>query len=388
MKIIGRILVILVVLIVVILTGIQVFGVKYLKGTVDKFVLPKVEEIIGVDTSIEELSLNLFKGDVKLAGLIVGNPEGYKGDLLTVGEFSMDLKMKALLNREFYINNLTLKDVHLAVISKGVQSINVMDVAEHINKASGREFDDSSKAEDTKLNPSEEEDASAEAKEPDHFTLKDSKFNFLFSFMLLPGEYIKKEYQLDWNLICEAKDITNFDIDGNNAPGSLKIKSGLAKKPNEPVVNLNGIIYPLTDMSKPSFAISGEISNFNMLDIEEWCEFIGLGSDNLSAQINLVCENGIFNETSNIELSFENPKLYGYLSKKVGNIGLPNNINVEVPVTGSWDDPKIDIKPVISEVVLEITKTGLINKYVPHEYKESVKEASDSIQEGLKSLFK
>ena len=391
MKIISRILVVLVILIMVILIGVQIFGVKYLKGTVDKYVLPKVEEIIGVDASIEELSLNLFKGDVKLGGLIVGNPEGYKGDLLTVGEFSTDLKLKALLKNEIYINNLVLKDVHLSVISKGVQSINIMDVAEHINKASSGELadDDNPKLDDTKQKSEEEvaEDAPAEAKEPVDFTLKDSGFNFLFSFMLLPGEYIKKEYQLDWNLMCSAKDITNVDTVGN-APGSFKIQSGLARKLNEPVIDLNGIIYPLTDMSKPSFAISGDILNFNMLDIEEWCEFLGLGSDSLNVKLNLVCEKGIFKKTSNIELSFKNPKLYGYLSKEVGNIALPDKINAKVPVTGAWDDPKIDIKPIVTAAVFEITKTGLINKYIPEEYRDVVNEVGDSIQEGLKGLFK
>ncbi|MDA3800133.1 MAG: AsmA family protein [Kiritimatiellae bacterium] len=390
MKIIFRILIVLVVLVVVILIGVQIFGVKYLKGTVDKFVLPKVEEITGVDASIEELSLNLFKGDVRLDGLIIGNPEGYKGDLLTVKEFETDVALKPLLKKEVYINDLTLKDVHLSIISKGAENINVMDVAKHIDKVSGgsgKETKSSGGKKKSVENEVVDAPSDTEAKEPVDFTLKNAGFNFLFSFLLLPGEYIKKEYQLDWSLMCEAKDITNIDIAGN-APGSLKIKSGLAKKPDEPVVDLDGIIYPLTDMSKPSFEISGEILNFNMLDIQEWCEFLGVGSENLSATLNLVCEKGMFNETSNIELSFKNPKLYGYLSKEIGNVELPDNINVKVPVTGTWDDPKIDIKPVLSQVILEVTKTGLINKYVPKEYRDATKNAGDSIEEGLKSLFK
>jgi hypothetical protein len=62
-------------------------------------------------------------------------------------------------------------------------------------------------------------------------------------------------------------------------------------------------------------------------------------------------------------------------------------IKVKVSVKGSWDDPKIDLKPALMKVVFEVTKSTLINKYVPEEYKDAAQEVGNTISEGLNSLF-
>jgi hypothetical protein len=391
MKKLGKILIGLVLIFVVILIVVQIFGVKYLKKTVDEFVLPKVEEIIGVDVAVADISLNLLKGSVSVEGVVLGNPEGYKGDLLTIGEFKTDLNVKALLKKEVYINELVLKDVHLSIISKGLQSLNVLDVANHVAEATAStNSTTSTKTKKTTIKtektPSSKSEIVASVKEPVDFTLKDSASNFLLSFVILPGEYIEKEYQLDWNLFVEAKDITTVGGVGSS-PGSIKIQSGFARKESDPQFDINGIIYPLTDMSKPSFAINGDILKFNMTEIEDWCEALGLGSSDVNLKMNMVCENGMYTSSSSVEFKFKNPKLYGSLANQLKDIELPDEISVKVPVVGSWNDPKIDLKPALSKVVFEVTKSTLINKYVPEEYKDAAQEAGDSITEGLNSLF-
>jgi len=389
MKRLGKILVGLVLFFVVVLAAVQIFGVKYLKKTVDKLVLPQIEEITGVDVAIKNLSLNFFKGTVNIEGVVLGNPEGYEGDLLTIGEFKTDLKMKALLKKEVYVNELKLKDVHLAILAKDAKKINVRDLANHITEATAKEDPsqglENETAKQTAKVLSVDDESTAKTTEPIDFKLKDSAFNFLFSFVLLPGEYIAKEYRLDWNLILEAKNITNMERE--SSPGSIKIQSGPSRKDSEPQVNIDGIIYPLTDMSKPSFAAHGTIFNFNMLEIAEWCENLGVGSSNLGIKINMVCEKGVYTAASNIEFTFKNPKLYGSLANQAGSVKLPDELKVKVPVKGSWDDPKIDLKPVLMKVVFEVTKSTLINKYVPEEYKDAAQEVGDSISEGLNSLF-
>lgn len=389
MKKLGKILLGLVLFCVVVLICAQIFGVKYLKKTVDKFVLPQVEEITGVDVAIKNLSLNLFKGIVNVEGVVLGNPEGYDGDLLTIGEFKTDLRMKALFKKEVYINELKLKDVHLAVMAKDAKNLNVLDLANHISAEKAKETsgkdnkNKTSKKSDTVV--SADEEVSTKTTEPVDFKLQNSAFNFLFSFILVPGDYIKKEYSLDWNLILEARNITNMESE--SSPGSLNIQSGNARKDSEPQVYIDCIIYPLTDMSKPSFAAHGTIASFNMLEIEEWCEKLGVGSSNLDLKLNMVCEKGLYTEASNIEFIFKNPKLYGSLANQAGSVKLPDIIKVIVPVKGSWDDPEVDLKPALTKVVFEVTKSTLINKYVPEEYKDAAQEAGKSISEGLNSLF-
>jgi hypothetical protein len=391
MKKLGKILFGVVLMFVAIVIVVQIFGVKYLKKTVDKFVLPKVEEIVGVDVAVEDLSFNLLNGNVNVDGVVLGNPEGYVGDLLTISEFRTDLKMLPLFKQEVYINELVLKDVHLSIISKGVKSLNVRDVMNHVAEATASTNLNTLAKADTVPSEVEKIQSSESAvvlssKESTDFTLKDSAFNCLFSFVMLPGDYIKEEYHLDWNLILEAKDITNVGGVGNSA-GSIKVKSGSARKDSEPQVDINGIIYPLTDMSKPSFAFTGSVLKFNMTEIEEWCEALGVGSSDLDLSMDIVCEKGIYTSSSNIEFKFNNPKLYGSLEKHVKDVKLPNKISVKVPVVGSWDDPKIDLKPALSKVVFEVTKSTVINKYVPKEYRGTAKEVGDSISKGLDGLF-
>jgi len=66
-------------------------------------------QVAGVEMTLEKASVNLLTGNVKLKGLIIGNPEGFKTpSLMELGQFVVDLDMASLLT-----DTIVVKQIHI-----------------------------------------------------------------------------------------------------------------------------------------------------------------------------------------------------------------------------------------------------------------------------------
>jgi hypothetical protein len=66
-------------------------------------------EITGVAIRLDSVDIQPFKGLAELRGLVVGNPKGFKTDhALSLGEFSMNLKLRSLLSDVVVIRRILI----------------------------------------------------------------------------------------------------------------------------------------------------------------------------------------------------------------------------------------------------------------------------------------
>jgi uncharacterized protein involved in outer membrane biogenesis len=95
--------------IVILLVGAGVFFTnRYLQSPAFKDqVLKTAHEELGADVRIDELRASLFSG-VALRGVIIGNPPGYSGNLITAEAFVLRYRLLPLLSRRVEIEQLSL----------------------------------------------------------------------------------------------------------------------------------------------------------------------------------------------------------------------------------------------------------------------------------------
>jgi len=66
-------------------------------------------QVAGVEMTLEKAGVNLLTGNVRLKGLIIGNPEGFKTpSLMELGQFVVDLNMASLLT-----DTIVVKRIHI-----------------------------------------------------------------------------------------------------------------------------------------------------------------------------------------------------------------------------------------------------------------------------------
>jgi len=128
-KVVTRVLVVLVVLVVVILVAVHTFLGSIIKTGVEK-VGP---DGVGVPVTLDRASASLIKGNVKLSGFVIGNPEGYTSDYaFSLGTFTLDMDPRSvtaddLVIREVVIDSseiiyeLSLKGSNLRTIMNGLK---------------------------------------------------------------------------------------------------------------------------------------------------------------------------------------------------------------------------------------------------------------------------
>jgi len=107
-KIILIVVAVLVVLVVLVVGAGVFFTDRYLHTPVFKeAVLKTAHEELGADVRIEELHASLFSG-VELRGVVVGNPPGFTGNLMTAEAFVLRYRLWPLLHRRVEIEQLSL----------------------------------------------------------------------------------------------------------------------------------------------------------------------------------------------------------------------------------------------------------------------------------------
>jgi len=102
-KWVRRILLVLLALIVVAIVVINMYFNRILKTAIET-VGP---DILGVPVTVEEISVRYFRGLVRVKGLVVGNPEGFKGPFLfRMGKLEVDVDMSTLASDEVIVNKV------------------------------------------------------------------------------------------------------------------------------------------------------------------------------------------------------------------------------------------------------------------------------------------
>ena len=102
LKVIGLVLLVVVVLVVL---GVGLFGGSLIKQAVNK----AGPRLLGVPVTLQSVTFAPFKGQLKLNGLHVGNPEGFKtAGLFDLGSLDIELDMTSLFKKIIVIREIRI----------------------------------------------------------------------------------------------------------------------------------------------------------------------------------------------------------------------------------------------------------------------------------------
>jgi hypothetical protein len=352
MKTLGIILAVLLVIIGLALVGLQMFLTKGLTTTLNQGVFPAVKGMYGLEMSITNASVNLFKGDALLEGFTVRNLAGYEEPaLLTFDTCRLELDLMSLIKRNPVIIDLAEAQGATLVIERNKEKkFNVKELADALKPAESTETPATQKQVTQKQADTAEPAPTTPPAEP----VKAPPVPVHIRRLAIDStvKYVDsgrdKTYSL--NLRLTGSDL--FTVPAEDQPDSLLVLRGsLAHKEDSFVTDLNAILKPLTDPQNPTFNATGSI-----LDID--ADFLGdllrknkMESSTFSVKPSITCEKGMLTG-SRIDLVLNELKMYGT------DIG---DTTLKLPLNGTLRRPSLDITGAIqslfSEQGLNIGKT-------------------------------
>jgi hypothetical protein len=111
-----KIVYVILIIILIVPVLVSIFGDRALKAGIET----AASKTLKVDVALEDISLSILSGSVKLENLIVANPEGYENiNLLEAGVVKIDLGVKSLLSDTVEIQNMIFSDITVVIEQKG-----------------------------------------------------------------------------------------------------------------------------------------------------------------------------------------------------------------------------------------------------------------------------
>lgn len=96
---------------------------------------------MGVDTKVDTMSIGLTSGDVKMVGLQVANPEGFKSDyLMKSGTFAVGVRPGSLMGQTVEVREFTLDGLDMNIELVGLVA-NVTRIMDNLKKLSSSDPD-------------------------------------------------------------------------------------------------------------------------------------------------------------------------------------------------------------------------------------------------------
>ena len=147
-KILLSLLVLIAALILLVIIVFSTMG----NSLIRKGVVVASESALKVDCDLQEVDLSLLKGSLKLAGLKIGNPEGYNlKDMMVLDNASVKLNTSSLFSDTIVIENINLDGLHVTLEQKGFTN-NLQDIMNNLPKVEEAEVqEDESEGKNLKI---------------------------------------------------------------------------------------------------------------------------------------------------------------------------------------------------------------------------------------------
>jgi hypothetical protein len=147
MKKIKRIVVVLFVVLLIVVVSAALL-VKVAGGRALKYGIETIgSSTLKVKVTVEDVSLSILRGKLKLKGLVIANPPDYKEyeNLLELDSGKIDVNMKSLLGDTVAIKDLTLDGISLVIEQKDIRGNNLQDVLNNLPAGEDAEADPDAK---------------------------------------------------------------------------------------------------------------------------------------------------------------------------------------------------------------------------------------------------
>ena len=128
---------VLAVIVIVVVAG--VVGYIYLDVIAKKAVETGGKYAMGVDTTVNKVSLHPFAGQLQMQGLKVANPQGFNGaHLMQTGTFELELVPGSLMDKTIVLKKFELDGLDMYIDQKMPQS-NISVIMDNLKKLGGGE---------------------------------------------------------------------------------------------------------------------------------------------------------------------------------------------------------------------------------------------------------
>ena len=325
---------------VVILLGLHIFLQYGLTKAMRAVVLPRIQQETGIDLQVRSLSLNVPGGILYLNGVSVKNPAGYPlENLASIDRIYVELdSVSMLLQKPILIHKVQLENALVNIIRTEEGILNSDEVLSGLPQV---------------------EEVPAEKKPaplPEQPEMK--------KVQPLPEMLIKR-------LLCNARvrylDMNYTDLDlaldlavsGNGlstqqAPnarwGTISVKGALGSERTSFKTDLNIKLAPLTDLAAPSFALAGEVMKIDPRIMDKVYSRMGIRCAPFSIEPDIHCRVGTF-EHSSIALELRDVELEDKLAKRLGGMASIGALRIAVPLTGTLQEPRADLKTAFSSAM-------------------------------------
>lgn len=355
-----RFLTVIAVLLVIVLllgVGLQMFLTKSLTTALNEGVFPAIKSRYGLVLSIKNASVNLFKGRAELDGFAVLNLKGYEEPcFLAFDHCLIDVEMMSLLKRNPVVIKLAeVKGATLVIERNKKRLFNVQELVNALKPAEPTGTPAETPATEQPATPQQTpaaqttpstETAFAESAKPVPVHIRriavDADVKYADT---------KRKEKYDLKLSLTGSDL--FTVPTEGQPDSLLVLRGALIDDKEYfVTDLNAIVKPLTDLEHPTFNATGSI-----LDIDK--KFLGdllnkkkMESTAFSIKPSITCKQGQL-KGSRIDLVLNNLKIYG---AEIGETTL------KLPLNGTLQDPVLDLTGALESLFSE--QSGKIGKAI------------------------
>jgi hypothetical protein len=131
---IRKVLIAVALLLVVLVVG----GVLFLDSIVKAGIATAGTHVLGVKTTVDDVSIGLVSGETAIRGLAVDNPQGYAPvKFLALGAVEVDAPISGLTGEKIVIERLVLRDLTIDVEKGADGKLNVERIVENLKKATG-----------------------------------------------------------------------------------------------------------------------------------------------------------------------------------------------------------------------------------------------------------
>lgn len=157
---IRKVLIAVALLLVVLVVG----GVLFLDSIVKAGIATAGTHVLGVKTTVDDVSIGLVSGETAIRGLAVDNPQGYAPvKFLALGAVEVDAPISGLTGEKIVIERLVLRDLTIDVEKGADGKLNVERIVENLKKATGADKPAEKPVEEPKPQPAPPAGESKEA---------------------------------------------------------------------------------------------------------------------------------------------------------------------------------------------------------------------------------
>jgi len=323
MRTLSKIFLVLLLLFLVSIFALNWIGDRYL-GRLAQVALPAAEESLGVSLALEDLGFNLFRGTVRVAGLKVGNPEGFATETL----YSLDRGfinvglMRLLRSQEIHLQEITVLNSDLTIVRNTAGEVNLRKLMERFE------------AEDIE-DPEEEEDPREPAELPP-FAL--DRFEWI-SLVRYVGERDGRDsFEIGFQVAIDATDIASVGAPTDR--GFFSVRGNLAGSQELFVMDMKGEVAPISDPLRLTMEMSGKVDSMDISMFEAFQRDFGLREGMMGLDLVLKVDEGVFDESQSVvNVLIAQPAFGSGVNVPAGFA--PATLRFPVRIGGTLEEPRI-----------------------------------------------